>query len=111
MRITRRAALISTAAFAIHRRAGAAETVKIGQLAPSTGSGAEYGRFEMNGMKLALTEINDAGGVLGRQLEVITEDDQTTAPCWPSAGSRRGTTSWPSSARRPRPRTTRSPRT
>jgi len=80
MRITRRAALISTAAFAIHRRAGAAETVKIGQLAPSTGSGAEYGRFEMNGMKLALTEINDAGGVLGRQVEVITEDDQTTNP-------------------------------
>ncbi len=80
MPITRRAALVSAAAFAVHRRARAAEPIRIGQIAPSSGSGAEFGRFEANGAKLAMAEINAAGGVLGRPLEIVAEDDQTTNP-------------------------------
>jgi branched-chain amino acid transport system substrate-binding protein len=80
MRITRRAALLSAAGLAVHAKARAAEPVRIGQVAPSTGSGAEFGRFEMSGARLALSEINAAGGVLGRPIEIITEDDQTTNP-------------------------------
>jgi branched-chain amino acid transport system substrate-binding protein len=80
MRITRRAAVSCAAAFAIARNARAEETVKIGQIAPATGAGAEFGRFEMNGARLALQAVNEAGGVLGRQVELLTEDDQTTNP-------------------------------
>lgn len=60
--------------------ANAAETFKIGMIAPSTGTFAESGRYEVWGAKLAAEEINKAGGVLGRQIELVVEDDQTTNP-------------------------------
>jgi branched-chain amino acid transport system substrate-binding protein len=55
-------------------------TVKVGMVLPVTGPGADAGRFALNGAKLAIAAVNKAGGVLGKQLEVITEDDQTTNP-------------------------------
>ncbi|GEO36376.1 ethanolamine utilization protein EutJ [Skermanella aerolata] len=58
----------------------AAETLKIGVVAPVTGPAAESGRFQVNGAKLAAEEVNKAGGVLGKQLELVIEDDQTTNP-------------------------------
>jgi branched-chain amino acid transport system substrate-binding protein len=60
--------------------AKAAETLKIGVIAPSTGTAAEIGRCEVWGAKLAAEEVNKAGGVLGRQIELVVEDDQTTNP-------------------------------
>jgi branched-chain amino acid transport system substrate-binding protein len=80
MRISRRATILAATAAAISRPARSAETIKIGQLAPATGPGAEFGRFELNGSRLALEAINAAGGILGRQVELLTEDDQTTNP-------------------------------
>jgi len=58
----------------------AADNLKIGLVAPLTGPGAESGRFQINGAKLAVEEVNKAGGVLGRALELVIEDDQTTNP-------------------------------
>jgi branched-chain amino acid transport system substrate-binding protein len=58
----------------------AADPIKIGMVAPLTGPGAESGRFQMNGAKLAVEQINKAGGVMGRPLELVVEDDQTTNP-------------------------------
>jgi branched-chain amino acid transport system substrate-binding protein len=58
----------------------AADPIKIGMVAPLTGPGAESGRFQTQGAKLAAEEINKAGGVLGRPLELVIEDDQTTNP-------------------------------
>jgi branched-chain amino acid transport system substrate-binding protein len=58
----------------------AADPIKIGMVAPLTGPGAESGRFQTQGARLAVDEINRAGGVLGRQLELVIEDDQTTNP-------------------------------
>lgn len=56
--------------------ANAAEPVKIGAIAPLTGSLATYGESTTNGIKLAIEEINAAGGVLGgRPLEVIAYED------------------------------------
>jgi branched-chain amino acid transport system substrate-binding protein len=49
-------------------------------VAPLTGPGAESGHYQIQGAKLAADEINKAGGVLGRQLELVIEDDQTTNP-------------------------------
>jgi branched-chain amino acid transport system substrate-binding protein len=60
--------------------AKAADPIKIGMVAPLTGPGAESGRFQTQGAKLAAEEINKAGGVLGRPLELVIEDDQTTNP-------------------------------
>ncbi len=57
-----------------------ADSLKIGLVAPLTGPGAESGRFQIQGAKLAVEEVNKAGGVLGRQIELLIEDDQTTNP-------------------------------
>ena len=81
MLITRRAVLLSSiVALAVGRRACAQETIKIGQISPATGPNAQNGRFMMNGAKLAVESINGAGGILGKPIELITEDDQTSNP-------------------------------
>ena len=58
----------------------AAEPLKIGMVASLTGSAAEVGRYETQGAKLAAEEVNKAGGVLGRPIEFVIEDNQTTNP-------------------------------
>jgi branched-chain amino acid transport system substrate-binding protein len=55
-------------------------TIKIGMCAPVTGPAAEQGRYAQTGARLALDAVNKAGGVLGKQVELIVEDDQTTNP-------------------------------
>jgi branched-chain amino acid transport system substrate-binding protein len=81
MMITRRSTLVAAAAAAaLPRWARAAETLKIGMIAPATGGAAESGRFQQNGARLALEAVNGAGGVLGKQVELVVEDDQTTNP-------------------------------
>ena len=55
-------------------------TIKIGMCAPVTGPAAESGGYAIKGAKLALEAVNKAGGVLGKQVELIVEDDQTTNP-------------------------------
>jgi len=84
MLITRRSALLSAAAtstFAIvSGRARAADTMKIGVVSPLTGPVAEPGRIQLNSVRLAAEKINAAGGVLGQQVELIVEDDQSTNP-------------------------------
>jgi branched-chain amino acid transport system substrate-binding protein len=58
----------------------AADTIKIGMTIPMTGPGATTGQLQHEGAKLAIDQVNAAGGVLGRQLELVEEDDQTTNP-------------------------------
>jgi branched-chain amino acid transport system substrate-binding protein len=79
---TRRICLLTLTAgiVAFTQTALAADPIKIGMVAPLTGPAAESGRYQLQGAKLAVEEINSAGGVLGRPLELITEDDQTTNP-------------------------------
>jgi branched-chain amino acid transport system substrate-binding protein len=72
--------VLTTGIFAFIQAAIAADTIKVGMVAPLTGPGAESGRYQVQGAKLAADEINKAGGVLGRQLELVIEDDQTTNP-------------------------------
>ena len=55
----------------------AAEPIKIGEYASLTGKEAGFGQTSHHGVVLALEEINAAGGVLGRKLELAYEDNQT----------------------------------
>ena len=55
-------------------------TVKLGMVVPMTGAAAESGSFAQTGAKIALEQVNKAGGVLGKPLELVFEDDQTTNP-------------------------------
>jgi branched-chain amino acid transport system substrate-binding protein len=64
----------------VGRASAQGSTIKIGMCAPVTGPAAEAGRYAQIGAKLALDAVNKAGGVLGKQVELIVEDDQTTNP-------------------------------
>src|SRR5712672_3905592 len=54
--------------------------IKICMCAPVTGPAAESGGYAIKGAKLALDAVNKAGGILGKQAELVIEDDQTTNP-------------------------------
>jgi len=57
--------------------AHAADPIKLGEYASLTGKEAGFGQTSHQGVVLALEEINAAGGVLGRPLELVYEDNQT----------------------------------
>jgi branched-chain amino acid transport system substrate-binding protein len=69
-----------TAPFVMGVARAQAATLKIGMCAPVTGPAAESGGYAIKGAKLALDAVNKAGGILGKQAELIIEDDQTTNP-------------------------------
>ena len=71
-------AAIVLAAVSIH--VNAADPIRIGLVSEITGPNAEAGANTVNGAKLALEEVNKAGGVLGRLLELKIEDNQSTNP-------------------------------
>ena len=56
----------------------AQETIKIGDLGSKVGVFEGYGRWQTYGVVMAVEEINAQGGLLGKKLEVISEDDQTS---------------------------------
>lgn len=53
-----------------------ATTVKIGGIGPMTGPYANYGLSEKYGAELAVKEINEAGGINGKQIELSYQDSQ-----------------------------------
>ena len=59
------------------RSAFAADSIKIGLQAHRTGIGAAYGRWYERTTNAAVKLINDAGGIAGRPIELIVEDDGT----------------------------------
>jgi len=52
-------------------------TIKIGVIAALTGIAAPYGTQSLNSFKLAVEDINEAGGVDGRKLEVVALDNRS----------------------------------
>ena len=56
---------------------GQTEPIKIGLFGSETGGTATFGVSTKEGVMLALDQINSKGGVLGRQIQVISEDDQS----------------------------------
>ena len=59
--------------------AGAGATIKIGEYASLTGTEATFGQSSHEGTVLAVEELNKAGGVLGKPLELVHEDNRSTA--------------------------------
>jgi branched-chain amino acid transport system substrate-binding protein len=58
-----------------------ADTIKIGTFGALTGPGYLYGKLPMNGVEVVFDEVNAAGGIHGRKLQLIREDDR----CDPAA--------------------------
>ncbi len=58
---------------------GGSDVIKIGAIDPLTGAQAVFGQDSINGKKMAVEEINAKGGVLGKKIELISEDDGAQA--------------------------------
>lgn len=78
------ASLIAAASLALGAQAQpsgiTANTIVIGQSAPLTGANAELGNEIRNGALAYFRKVNDAGGVHGRKLELVTLDDANQVP-------------------------------
>jgi branched-chain amino acid transport system substrate-binding protein len=57
---------------------GGGDTIKVGVYGDTTGATSSFGLSTKNGIQLAFDEINAAGGVNGKKLEMVFEDDQGT---------------------------------
>jgi urea transport system substrate-binding protein len=62
---------------ALIRSAAAAGPIRVGVISPLTGAWTVYGKAHISGFQLAVDEINAAGGVLGRQIEIVVGDSKT----------------------------------
>jgi len=74
---TLRLAVAALAAMLVAASATAQDTIKIGVTQPLTGAFAASGNYVAQGAKIAEEEINKAGGVLGRKIELIVEDNKS----------------------------------
>ncbi len=68
---------VALGAVLFHRAAKTADPIKIGLLECRSGTFALHGYPKYLAAQLAVKEINDKGGVLGRQLEIIAPDPQS----------------------------------
>ncbi len=74
-------ALSLTLVFSACKKEGGAEgnEILVGEFASMTGQTATFGQSSHNGTLLAIDEINAGGGELGKQIKLISEDDQSKA--------------------------------
>lgn len=75
MKFARNLAFTSVA-LAVATLSFAADNIKIGLQGPLTGGSSPMGVSMRDGAKLAVTEINAKGGILGRKIEMIERDDE-----------------------------------
>lgn len=78
------AATLSTAMFAVTTASAQDEPLLIGLTSDASGQYANSGASDRRGMLMAIAEFNERGGVLGRKIETIHIDTETT----PATGSR-----------------------
>jgi branched-chain amino acid transport system substrate-binding protein len=70
-------AIAAAAIFALAGVAHAQQTIKIANIVELSGPGTTAGTVFKNGVELAVKEINDNGGILGKKIENYTVDTQT----------------------------------
>jgi branched-chain amino acid transport system substrate-binding protein len=74
---TLKTALVVLGATLLAATASAQDTIKIGVTQPLTGAFAASGNYVAQGAKIAEEEINKAGGVLGKKIQLIIEDNKS----------------------------------
>jgi branched-chain amino acid transport system substrate-binding protein len=75
--IMQKLALAAVGAALLGGAAAAQDTIKIGVTQPLTGAFAASGNYVAQGAKIAEEEINKAGGVLGKKIQLIVEDNKS----------------------------------
>ena len=70
------AALVAATLTAMMPASAQAQPIKVGLTTDLTGVAAPFARAQINGVQMAIDEINASGGALGRKLELVTRDSQ-----------------------------------
>jgi branched-chain amino acid transport system substrate-binding protein len=70
------AALLAGCGGAVSSGSSKSETIKIGLAAPLSGDSAEYGEAFKKGAELSVKLANDAGGIDGKKIELVVQDDK-----------------------------------
>lgn len=65
---------LAAAFVAVSTAAHAQDPIKVGHYGSLTGAQATFGQSTSNGLKLAVAEVNEAGGINGRKIELIEYD-------------------------------------
>jgi len=60
----------------VHAQGNSVSPIRIGLIFPLTGGSADMGNSALVGAEVAVSEINQVGGYLGRQIELVVRDDQ-----------------------------------
>lgn len=68
--------------------ASSGDTIKIGAVVPLTGDVPALGESAKNGYQLAVDKVNADGGILGKQVEIIFEDDENQASKAPTVAQK-----------------------
>lgn len=71
-----RAALLALVAASSPTWAQPAATIRVGLITPLTGGSSDFGGSVRHGAELAVSEINEVGGYVGRRLELVVRDDK-----------------------------------
>ena len=71
--------VIASLLSACQQQGGGGDKVRIGVFMSTTGSTANFGISSVNGIKMAADEINAAGGINGKQVELLVQDDRSDA--------------------------------
>jgi len=71
--------IIASLLSACQQNGGGGDKVRIGVFMSTTGSTANFGISSVNGIKLAADEVNAAGGINGKQVELLVQDDRSDA--------------------------------
>ncbi len=58
---------------------GGGDKVRIGVFMSTTGTTANFGISSVNGIKMAADEVNSAGGINGKQIDLLVQDDRSDA--------------------------------
>ena len=82
-----KAALAGMAIMAMTAPVHAADTIKIGVPGAHSGDLVSYGMPSLNAARIVADEYNAKGGILGKQIEIVAEDDQ----CKPELGTNAAT--------------------
>src|SRR5919199_1336246 len=61
------------------KKTGDDAAIRVGIVTSVTGAEAKFGQAQKYGYEMALDEINSSGGVLGRRVELIYQDDTSRA--------------------------------
>ena len=77
MLLTGSAAALAVSGFPLARARAQGEPIRLGTLTPLTGAGGNYGPSMRKAMEWVVEQVNGAGGVLGRRVQLFNEDDQT----------------------------------